>query len=190
MRLTLADVFDRLVAEGLAPPEAADRARAALEDAVDTTPPWFARVIAGFGAWIATGCLIGFLVITKIVNDETSAMIVGAVLVAGAAYLRRTAEAEQDFKRQLALAASLAGQVLVIAGVVAETKSATAAGLVALAMSVVLIPLVPDQAHRFMSGLIGSIAAIAAVAAATNAIVNLLIAAPLVGLRSQFTSAP
>jgi uncharacterized membrane protein len=164
MRVTLADVFDRLVAEGLAPAEAADRARAALGGAVDATPSWLARVIAGFGAWIATGCLIGFLVITKIVNDETSAIIVGAVFVAGAVYLRRAAKPEEDFKRQLALAASLAGQVLVIVGVAATTESATAAGLVALAMSVILIPLAPDQAHRFMSALIGSIAAIAAVA--------------------------
>jgi uncharacterized membrane protein len=164
MRLTLADVFDRLLAEGLAPAETADRARAALQDAVDATPSWLARVLAGFGAWIATGCLIGFLIITKIVNDDTSAIIVGAVFVAGAVYLRRTAKPDEDFKRQLALAASLAGQVLMIVGVAATTESATAAGLVALAMSVVLIPLVPDQAHRFMSALIGSIAAMAAVA--------------------------
>jgi uncharacterized membrane protein len=164
MRLTLADVFDRLVAEGLAPAEAAERARVAPQGAVDATPSWLARVLAGFGAWVATGCLIGFLIITKIVNDDTSAIIVGAVFVAGAVYLRRAAKPDEDFKRQLALAASLAGQVLMIVGVAATTESATAAGLVALAMSVVLIPLVPDQAHRFMSALIGSIAAMAAVA--------------------------
>jgi hypothetical protein len=164
MRLTIADVLNQLVAEGLAPPDSVDRARAALEGAVDTSPPWFARVIAGFGAWIATVFLIGFLVIAKIVDEETSAIIVGAILVAGAAYLRRTADVEQEFKRQLALAGSLAGQVLVIVGVIGETRSALLGGLVALAMSTVLVPLVPDQAHRFMSGAIGSIAALAAMA--------------------------
>jgi hypothetical protein len=164
MRLTIADVLNAIVAEGLAPPESIGRARVALEGAVDTSPPWFARAIAGFGAWIATGCLLGFLVVTKIVDGEMSAIIVGAIFVAASVVLRRSAEADEEFKRQLAFAGSLAGQVLVIVGVLGEWRSAALAGLVALAVSVVLIPLVPDQAHRFMSGLISSIAALAAVA--------------------------
>ncbi|MFN2567216.1 MAG: DUF4401 domain-containing protein [Gemmatimonadaceae bacterium] len=164
MRPTLAAVFDRLVAEGLAPRESIDRARVGIEGIVDTTPPWYARVIAGFGAWVATGFLVGFLFLADIVDEETRAIIVGALLVIGAVLLRRLAAADDEFKRQLALAVSLAGQVLVIVGVMGETKSAATAGLVALAMSIVLVPLLHDQAHRFMSGLIGSIAAIAAMA--------------------------
>jgi hypothetical protein len=164
MRLTIADVFNRIVAEGLASTESIEKARAALAGAVDTSPPWFARVIAGFGAWVATSFLIGFLIVMNVVEDETRAIIVGSILIAAAVYIRRTADAEAEFKRQLALAGSLAGQVLVIVGVVGETRSAALAGLVALVMSAVLIPLVPDQAHRFMSGLIGSIAALAAMA--------------------------
>jgi hypothetical protein len=164
MRLTIADVLERLVAERLASPESVERARAALDGAVDISPPWIARVIAGFGAWVATAFLIGFLVVTKIVNEEISAIVVGAVLVAAAVYVRRAADAEEEFKRQLAFAGSLAGQLLVIVGVVGETRSGALAGLVALVMSAVLLPLVPDQAHRFMSGLIGSIAALATMA--------------------------
>jgi membrane-associated HD superfamily phosphohydrolase len=164
MRLTIADVFNQLVAEGLAPPESIEKARAALAGAVDTSPPLLARIIAGFGAWIATAFLIGFLVITKIVDEKMSAIIVGAILVVAAVYLRRNADAEEEFRRQLAFAGSLAGQILVIVGTVGETNSAAVGGLVALVMSVALIPLVPDQAHRFMSGLIGTIAAFAAMA--------------------------
>jgi uncharacterized membrane protein len=164
MRLTIADVFARLVAEELTPREAIERARAALQGVVDTSPPWFARVIAGFGAWIATGFLVGFLFEVDIVNEDLSALIVGAILLAAAVFLRRRADADEEFKRQLALSLSLAGQVLVVVGVVDQTDSGTVVGLVALAMSVVLIPLVPDQAHRFMSAVIGSIGAIAAVA--------------------------
>ena len=164
MRVTLADVFEHLIAEGLATRESAERARAGLQGAVDEGPPWFARVIAGFGAWIATGCLIGFLFVTKIVNDEWSSMIVGAVVAAAAVYLRRVAAPEADFKRQLALAASLTGQLLLILGVATATKSAVAAGLVALGLSLLVVPLVPDQAHRFMATLVGSIGATAAMA--------------------------
>jgi uncharacterized membrane protein len=164
VQLTIADVFNQLVADGLAPPESIERTRAALQNAADTTTPWYARVIAGFGAWVATGFLIGFLVITDIVDDETGAMIVGVILFAAAIYVRRGAGPEEEFKRQLALAGSLAGQVLVIVGVRAETESTAAAGLVALATSAIVIPLVRDQAHRFMAGLIGSIALIALMA--------------------------
>jgi uncharacterized membrane protein len=164
MHLTLADVFGRLVAEGLALPESVARARAALEASADTTPPWYARVIAGFGAWIATGCLIGFLVIVDLVDDETGAIIVGASLVAGGVFARRRAGPHQDFVRQLSLAVSLAGQVLVVVGVRGATESIAAAGLAALAMSSIVIPLVPDQAHRFMGALTGSIGLIATMA--------------------------
>jgi Domain of unknown function (DUF4401) len=164
MRLTIADVLNQVVAEGLAPPESVEQARTALEGADDPSPPWFARVFAGLGAWIATGALIGFLVAVEIVDNETSAIVVGAILVTGAVYLRRAANAEAEFMRQLAFAASLAGQVLMVFGVSNATNSATMAALVALVLSAVLIALVPDQAHRFMSGLIGSIAALATMA--------------------------
>jgi uncharacterized membrane protein len=164
MQLTLADVLGRVVAEGLAPPESLTRARAALEGPTDTTPPWYARVIAGFGAWVATGCLIGFLVIVDLVDNETAAMIVGALLVAAGVYARRQADPDQDFIRQLSLAVSLAGQVLVVVGVRAVTESTAAASLAALAMSGVVIALVPDQAHRFMAALTGSIGLVATMA--------------------------
>ncbi len=161
MQLTLADVFGRLGVEGLAPPESLGRARAALEGATDTTPPWYARVIAGFGAWVATGCLIAFLVIVDLVDNDTAAMIVGTLLVAAGVFARRQSAPHQDFLRQLSLAVSLAGQVLVVVGVRAATESTAAAGLAALAMSGVVIALVSDQAHRFMAALTGSIALIA-----------------------------
>jgi hypothetical protein len=164
MRVTIADVFNQLVAEGLAPADSIDEARPALQGADDPSPPWFARVIAGFGAWVATVFLVGFLAITRIVDEPISAIIVGGILVPAAVYLRRKADVEEEFKRQLAFAGSLAGQVLMTVGIVGETRSVALAGLVALVTSAVLIPLVPDQAHRFMSGLIGAIAAFAAMA--------------------------
>jgi uncharacterized membrane protein len=164
MQLTLADVFGRLIAEGLAPPESLARARAALEGSADGTPPWYARVIAGFGAWVATGCLIGFLVILDVVDDEAGAIVVGALLLAAGVFARRQAEPRQDFVRQLSLAVSLAGQVLVVFGARATTDSTAVAGLAALAMSGVVIALVADQAHRFMAAFTGSIGLVATMA--------------------------
>jgi hypothetical protein len=162
--LRLADVLNRLVAEGLAPPQSVARARAAFGGTADTTPPWYARVIAGFGAWVATGFLIAFLIIADIVDNEMAAMIVGTILVAAAVFVRRGAKPDEEFRRQVALAVSLAGQVLVIVGMRAETESTAIAGLVATLMSVLLVILVPDQAHRFMSAIIGSIGLVATMA--------------------------
>ena len=162
MRLTVGAVLDQVVAEGLAAPRSIERAREvleALEGAVDTTPPWYARVIAGFGAWMATAFLIGFLVVSDVVGNAADAMKLGPILVAAAVLLRRSAKLDAEFTRQLALAVSFAGQALLIVGVGTETKSWSTAARVTLVMSVALIPLVPDQAHRFMSALIGSLAA-------------------------------
>ncbi len=164
MQRTVADVLSQLVAEGLTSGESVERARAAFQGAADTTPPWYARVIAGFGAWIATGCLVGFLVIADIVENEMGAIAVGAILVVAAAWLRRAASPAEDFKRQFSLAASLAGQVLVLVGARAATESTTVAAVIAVVMSVALIMLVPDPAHRFMSALLGSIGLIATMA--------------------------
>lgn len=161
MRLTVADVLRRLAEEGVASAGAAERARAAFEGAdADAAPPWFARVIAGLGAWVATGFLVGFLVAADVVEGAASATIAGALLLVTGVVLRRAATPEQDFRRHFAVALSLAGQVLLVVGVSDATKSATAAGALAVVMSVALVLLVPDAAHRFMSAVIGSIAAV------------------------------
>jgi hypothetical protein len=157
---TVADVLNQLVAEGLAPPEALTRARKALEGVADPGPPWYARVIAGFGAWVATGCLIGFLVVLDLVDSGMDAIVVGAILVVGA-NARRGPRRDQEFMRQLSLAASLAGQVLLIVGLRAETESTALAGLAAIVMSVGIVALVDEPADRFMAALIGSVALIA-----------------------------
>ena len=161
MRLTLSTLLERLVAEGHAPFDATERARAALAGSAEETTPWYARAAAGLGAWIATALLVGFLASAGIDPDENAALVVGAALVAGAVYLRRRATSE--FARQLALAASFAGQALIIVRVADATDSGVAGGLAALAMSVTLIALVPDAAHRFLSAVVGSVALVVAV---------------------------
>jgi len=160
MRLALSTVLDALVAEGLAPPDVAPRARGALDDAADDAMPWYVRAAAGVGAWIATAFLVAFLVNVGLDPDENGALVVGLALVAGAVILRRRARAE--FARQLALAASFAGQALVVLRIGEATDSALAAGLAALALSVALVPLVPDAAHRFLSAVVGSVALVVA----------------------------
>jgi hypothetical protein len=159
MRRSMAMVLGRLVEEGLAPPDAPARARAALADdalAGEAAVPWYVRVAAGVGAWVATAFFVAFLFTAGIEPDEPAALLVGAALVVGAVLLRRRATAE--FARQLALAASFAGQALVVFRVGEATDSLQLAALAALALSAALIVLMPDAPHRFMSAVVGAVA--------------------------------
>lgn len=158
MRLTLGDVLRQLQAEGLAPAGAEDRVRATLGSAVEEELPWYLRALVGFGAWVATGFLLSFLFALDLLNGDTTRIVVGIALVGAAVWLRREATAE--FFRQTAVAMSLAGQGLVITAIGEMSHSATAAGLAALALSVILIWLMPDGLHRFLSAIIGSVSAL------------------------------
>jgi hypothetical protein len=158
MRLSMATLLQRLVAEGHAAPDAAARARLALGETAEEATPWYVRAAAGIGAWVATALLVGFLASAVADPDENAALVLGLALVAGAVYLRRRATAE--FARQLALAASFAGQVLILLRVANATDSGVVTGLVALALSAALVPLVPDAVHRFMSAVVGSVATV------------------------------
>jgi len=164
VRLPIATLLDRLVAEGHATPTQPALAREALaaaEEAEEATP-WYVRVAAGFGAWIATLLVVGFLGGIGLRPGDASALVVGLALVAGAVALRRTARAE--FARQVALAASFAGQALVMLRLADVTDSVGGAGIAALALSLALIPIVPDAVHRFASAVVGSLGLLAAVA--------------------------
>lgn len=163
MRLPIGTVLDRLAAEGHATTEQAALARAALAAAADAedATPWYVRVAAGFGAWTATLLVIAFLGGIGLRPNEPAALVVGLALVVGAVALRRAARAE--FPRQLALAASFAGQALVVLRMADVTDSFGGAGLAALALSLALIPLVPDAAHRFLSAIAGALGLVAAV---------------------------
>ena len=163
MRLTIGTVLDRLGAEGHATLEQAALAREALAAAADAeeATPWYVRVAAGFGAWIATLLVIAFLGGIGLRPNESSALVVGLALVVGAVVLRIAARAE--FARQLALAASFAGQALVVLRMADVTDSVGGAGLAALLLSLVLIPIVPDAAHRFLSAVVGAVGLVAAV---------------------------
>ena len=151
MRLTMAEVLNRLVAERLAAPESIQRARDALRAEARDARPWFVTAAAGFGAWLATLLLLSFFGIA-IVDGAAGGLIVGAACIAGAIKLRKADGAE--FARQLALALSLAGQSLVISSVGRATESLAAGAVAGLALCVALLPRFPDRVHRFLSGAI------------------------------------
>ena len=176
MRLRIADVLARLRADGLATTESDDAARAALLAASEDYIPWYIRLAVGLGAWAATAFLLGFIGALVGLENAGARFLVGAVLLGGAVWLRRETKAE--FMRQSAVAASLAGQALIILVVHDLTDSTRAACISAIVLAVVLVRPMPDPVHRFLSGAMGAGAAI--VAATTLAVPGVVEAATLV----------
>ena len=120
--------------------------------------PWFVRALAAVSAWIASLMFLTFVFGSRIVSSSGGRIILGAMLVAGALYLRRS-QGKASFLVQLALALSLAGQALLLNGIGDKLRTAAAA-LAAIVMSLALIALYQDKTHRFLSTLIAVGAAV------------------------------
>jgi len=163
MRLKISDVLAFLKAEGLAPAGADDAVRAALAAETSDEMPWFMRVAIGVGAWLATAFLIGSFFAIAELEDYRAQTIVGVLLIGMAVAVRRQSSAE--FLQQTAVAASLAGQALVIHGIGDLFDSVVGAGITGALLSIALVWLMPDRVHRFLSALIGSGSAVAAAVA-------------------------
>jgi hypothetical protein len=157
-RRTLASVLDALVDEGLATSDAADRARATLAPLAAGDTPWYVRVLAGIGAWLATAFVVAALASFRILRDPAASTATGALLVAAVVLPRHRAAGE--FARQLVITASLAGQALLVTGVGRLADSASAGGAAALVLSIVLLRAVRDPLHRFLSTVIAAAGAL------------------------------
>lgn len=154
MRLTIGEIVERLRAEGLAGAGEMEALGETLVRGAEDDIPWYMRAAVGAGAWAATVFLLVFLFGLQLLKDEITQIIFGVVLVAMALRTRRQASAE--FVRQASVAASLAGQGLIIVGTGAAAHSGVVAGFVGLVLSVAMIVVMPDRVHRFLSTLIGA----------------------------------
>jgi hypothetical protein len=151
MRRSVAEVFARLRAEGLATGEDEARARSGLGKDRDDDMPWYVRVAVGIGAWVATGFFLGFLFQILDTDSVGIRLVYGTLLIGLGVFVRGRTGSE--FLKHASIAASLAGQALIVATVGDALGDAEAAAT-ALALSVLLIPLMPDQLHRFVGGVV------------------------------------
>jgi hypothetical protein len=117
--------------------------------------PWYIRTMVGFGAWLASLLLIGFVTGFSLAMDGGYAVI-GLALMVGAIWVRR--RSDNDFLVQCALASSLAGQALFAYGF-AETfgheEFETFLGFIMI-MSLALFFLFPDRIHRVIMVLLAA----------------------------------
>ena len=105
--------------------------------------------MVGFGAWLASLLLIGFIVGIRALTTGTGFAVTGTVLVGVAIALRRTAS--NDFTNQLALALSLAGQGLLTFGVAQLAHGIEPALVALMAINALLIAAYPDAVQRVLA---------------------------------------
>ena len=147
--VSLEEVLAGLRAEGLLPDEAAERATGLIET-MHGVQPWYIRTMVGFGAWLASLLLIGFVAGFSLAMDG-GYVAVGFGMIVAAVILRR--RFDTDFMVQSTLAVSLAGQALFAFGITEFKLSGNyEAVLTAIVIvSTLLFFIFPDRIHRVLS---------------------------------------
>lgn len=119
--------------------------------------PWFVKVLLAFSGWFAALFLLGFLAIglASLVESSTASMITGSVLIGAAFALLRMSK--NEFVEHLALAVSLAGQLLVAMAIwkFARGHESMVWLLVALFQALLAV-LMPNFVHRVFSAFISA----------------------------------
>jgi hypothetical protein len=150
----LQQVIDGLRSEGLLP-ENSDSTVAVLFENLHETQPWYIRTMVGFGAWLASLLLIGFVGSIGFAADA-GFVIVGVLFIGGAVFARM--KSENDFVVQSALASSLAGQALLAYGVVEISGGSDFESVLSIVIILngILFFVFPDRTHRVLSILIAT----------------------------------
>lgn len=121
--------------------------------------PWFVRALQAFSGWLAALFLLGFIAVGAVFVLDSFAVsaALGVVMIAVAFGLLQLAKG--DFLEHLALAASLAGQLL-LAWALFDTLLGTIAGLwwSLLVLQALLALGMPSLTHRAFSAFAASLA--------------------------------
>jgi hypothetical protein len=148
----LRQVVDGLRSEGLLPENSDDTVAAFFEN-LHETQPWYIRTMVGFGAWLASLLLIGFVGSIGFATD--AGFIIAGVLFIGAAIFVHM-KSGNDFMVQSALASSLAGQALLAYGIVeiSGDKDFESVLSIVIVLNLILFFVFSDRTHRLLSILI------------------------------------
>ncbi|GGC76867.1 DUF4401 domain-containing protein [Vreelandella lutescens] len=146
--------------------------------------PWFVRGVQALSGWLAALFLLGFIAtgVVWVLESPLAALLVGGLMVLGAyALLRRSSDS--DVMEHMALAFSLAGQLL-MAWPLADALSFSAGfGWALVIMQVVLAACMPSRLHRFVAVVLACLALEFALAASgIMQVASSLVVLALVGL--------
>jgi uncharacterized membrane protein len=127
--------------------------------------PWFVKVLLAFSGWLAALFLLGFLGLglAFLVESGTASLITGSVLIGAAFALLRVPK--NEFVEHLALAMSLAGQLLVATAIwrFVGGHDSLVWWLVAL-FQALLAALMPNFVHRVFSAFVSALSVAIALA--------------------------
>jgi hypothetical protein len=152
------ELFERWADEKLLPTGSDEKLRQRLQIAVNTTP-WYVRFLVGVGAWFAAIFFLIFLGVTNLYKNETVSLVTGILACLVAVNLLR--QKLGDFVEQLALAASLVGQGLILFGVskwFIGPEGFTRFLVAAICLQILMFVINTSVVLRFFSILFGSLA--------------------------------
>lgn len=137
-------------------------ARRAVEAAAVSDAPWYLRAATAVGAWVTAAAMIlavglSFLPAFDGEHLAMTAAGIGIAIAAGAVALHRGSRGA--FATQFAIAAALAGQALLAAGIGLEFEAMVPAAAVAMASTALLAVAIRDPELQFLSsaGTIGAV---------------------------------
>ncbi len=148
-------VLDEAVAAGALSGDGHGPARDALAQAAREHLPWYLRVLVGMAAWVGALFLLSTSLglIAAILGERVdgAAMLLGIVLMPAGVRLR--ARSAGALAGQAALVCVIAGQLLLVGGLSSITGSTTAAALLTIASSALLIVAFEEGVYRFLATL-------------------------------------
>jgi len=121
--------------------------------------PWYVKVLLAFSGWLAAFFLLGFIGMAfgSVFKNSTAAFILGVTTIGGAFAILRIPK--NEFVEHLALAVSLAGQVLVVAAFFRIARHHENIGwLLVVLLQVPLAIVMPSFVHRAFSSFFAALA--------------------------------
>ncbi len=121
--------------------------------------PWYVKILLAVSGWIASLFLLGFLAMAcmAIVDDSTFAFSIGGIMLLVAFVILRSQK--NEFVEHLSLAVSLAGQALVVYGILGHSgEFESGHWLWVLLLQVILVIFMPNFIHRIFSTFVAGLA--------------------------------
>lgn len=149
--LSIGEMLRRLQAAGRLDESGVERIARHLE-ATSAAPrtPWYIKLLAAVGAWIAAICFLVFMGMAELISSKPGSLLTwGFVFIAGAVILHHLTE--HVFPAQLALAMSVAGHLMMLDGVYEQTGHFGVVPLAAVILCAILYTVHEDSVHRFLS---------------------------------------
>jgi len=151
-------LIDDLIVKKLLLPNTEAQINTVLQQEVETTP-WFVTALVGISAWLSVFLFLFFIFLSHIIDDASSAIVVGFILLVATIFLNYLHK-NRLFISQLALALNITGQISFIGGIAVADGNIIAAALTTWFLEILLIFVYKNNILRFLAVTIATLAAL------------------------------